>query len=199
MVESVNQKLRLQARKAWWLMPFRPRQTLRARLRVSRRRPWLLLGALVGTAQLCNAPFLYADVGPTPRDVISWLIIIGPLAGWILASILGPLISKLGRTLFRGEGDAADCRTAFLWGCLPLVYSLAVWIPAILFSWGPAWLNTLVAIRPIAAILTLWTAWTLSMAVAEAHGLRGAQGFAIVVLTFSLISLPLSFFAFPRV
>ena len=196
MVETVNQKIRSKARKAWGSMLIHPRQTIRARLQASEKRPWLFLGALVGLAQLCNAPFLYAHLGPGPQEVLSWIVVVGPLTGWILANLAGLIISKLGRALFRGQASLQDSRTAFLWGCLPLVYSMVIWIPSIYLFWGPDWLNILEQIRPAAALFSVWTAWTLTMAIAEAHQVRGIQAFAVLVLTFSILSLPLSFFSF---
>lgn len=197
MVTTVNKHIRERARKAWWRMLFRPRDTLRARLRATRSRPWLLLGALVGLAQVCNAPFLYAGAGAGARDAIAWIAVVGPVAGWVLALALGLLLSRLGRLLFRGTGDPSTLRLAFLWGCLPLVYSLLLWIPLILVAWGPDWIQALAAVRPFVAGFVIWTAWTLSQAVAEAHEIRGVQGFALVVLAFSIVSLPLSFLAAP--
>lgn len=197
MAVPLNQGVRRRIRQAWWKMLFHPTQTMEALLVEKKDRGWLKIGALMGIGQLANAPMLYPTEETSVGAVFSWIIILGPVVGWGLLLVGGWISWKLGRLLFGGSGDIKAIRLSLAWGALPLIWSLAFWVPCLLAYWGPAFYETLGIFRPVFAGITLWTLITLTRALAVAHQFKVLYAFLTLILTFSIVSFPLSLFLGP--
>ncbi len=198
MVQTLNQELRRKAKQAWWRVLIHPRETIRVLLDVRREGGWLLIGALMGMAQVANAPLLYPRDADGAGGVLSWILLLGPLMGWGLVVLGGLVAWKLGRLLFRGEGHVRDIRVALAWGAMPLILSLLLWFPLIILTWGEGFLDGLRPILPVFGVLWIWTGYCTSQGLAEAHRLRFAQGLILLILTVSVLSLPLGLLIGPR-
>lgn len=170
---------------------------MEAVLAVSRKRQGYVIGAVMGIAQLANMPPLYLGA-ESAGGALSWILAVGPLAGWGLLWIGGWLVWKLGQALFRGQGTAREVRLALGWGCIPLIWSLLFWFPLILFFWGEPMLEALVWLRFVFGAVYIWTVVTVARALAAAHGINSWAALACLVLTVSALSLPLGFILQPQ-
>lgn len=197
MVQTLNQGLKRKAKQAWWRIFIYPRDTIRALLDLRREGGWLAIGALMGMAQVANTPLLYPGDASGAGAVFSWILLLGPLAGWALLLVGGVVAWKLGQILFRGEGAVRDIRVALGWGSMPLILSLLLWFPLIALTWGEGFLEGLRPFLPVFGICWIWTAYCTSQGLAEAHRLRFSQGLILLILTVSLLSLPLGMLVGP--
>jgi len=197
MVSSLNQIARRRKRKAWWRMVVKPASTMEAILAVAKGKGGLGIGALMGIAQVANIPLLYPGDGNSSGEVFSWILVVGPVAGWALLWLGGWVVWKLGLVLFSGQGNAHAIRLALGWGAIPMIWSLVIWFPLILFFWGEGFLEVVHTLRFLFGGVTVWTLISVSIAVGVAHRISVWKAVACLVLTFSLLSLPLSFLVGP--
>lgn len=112
----------------WTAMWWKPQAAINAVVHREGRSHTLVLAALMGVATVIGA------VAPIPNlhwfAVITFAILVGPLAGLIALYIDGALLSWVGRAL-GGRASQSTLRTAIAWSALPSIAALLIVLAAI--------------------------------------------------------------------
>ncbi len=116
----------------WFSMWLHPRQTIRQIVRSNPERLVLVLAAVGGIVQgLVNAESKSSGDKESLLSILLFSLILGPVGGivglWVGASLLHWTGGWIG-----GQADMRRIRTAIAWSQVPSIWSLFLWIPALL-------------------------------------------------------------------
>ena len=116
----------------WFSMWLHPRRTIRQIVETNPDRLVLLLAAVGGIAEaLTNASGDSKSDGMSLASILLMSLIVGPLMGILGLWLGGILLRWTGRWL-GGQADTRRIRTALAWTNVPLVWSVLLWVPALL-------------------------------------------------------------------
>lgn len=188
----------------WFSMWLHPRRTIRQIVETDPERLVLLLAAIGGIVQgFVNAESKSSGDKMSPTSVLLVSLIVGPLMGVIGLWLSGLLLRWTGGWL-GGQADARRVRTAVAWSNVPMVWSLLLWIPAILLFGAELFTKATPIIEASSLLSALHLVFSIGTAVIGVwsfvvflHSLGEAQGFSAwkallnSLLAMLVVALPL--------
>lgn len=188
----------------WFSMWRHPRRTIRQIVETDPERLVLLLAALGGIVQ-----GLASASNKSQGDRVSLTVIL--LANLVLGPVMGIVGLWLGGALLRwtgrwigGQADTRRVRTALAWSNVPMIWSLLLWIPAILLFGQELFTDATPAIDANSLLAVLYVGFSIGTAVIGVwsfvvclHALGEVQGFSAwtallnMLLAFLVILVPL--------
>lgn len=116
----------------WFSMWRHPRRTIRQIVETNPDRLVLVLAAISGIVQgFANAESKSRGNRESFLAIVLASVVLGPVMGIIGLWLGGSLLRWTGGWI-GGQGDSRRIRAAVAWSNVPMIWSLALWIPAIL-------------------------------------------------------------------
>ncbi len=189
----------------WFAMWTRPRETIRSLVAEESARSVTVVAALGGIAEsLTRMSGSTFAQGLSLPSMLFFAVLVGSVAGvtatWIVSVVLAWTGAWIG-----GRADAVETRAALGWSYVPMAWSLAFWLPALLlFGRDIVVLDDTqveqapgLAIAAAVFVLVVIVAWIWSI-VLLLKGLSEVQGFSVwraagnVLMTFGVVVVPYS-------
>ena len=169
----------------WFSMWWHPRRTIRQIVAANPDRLVLLLAAIGGIVQgFANAESKSKGDKTSLAAVLLISLIVGPLMGVFGLWLSGLLLRWTGGWI-GGQADARRVRTAVAWSNVPMVWSLLLWIPAILLFGAELFTTATPIIEASSLLSALYLVFSIGTAVIGAwsfvvflHSLGEVQGFS---------------------
>lgn len=169
----------------WFTMWLHPRQTIRQIVAANPDRLVLLLAALGGIVQgFLNAENKSRGDKTSLAVILLASLIVGPLMGVFGLWLSGMLLRWTGGWI-GGQADARRVRTAVAWSNVPMVWSLLLWIPAILLFGAELFTEATPIIEASSLLSALYLVFSVGTAVIGVwsfvvclHALGEVQGFS---------------------
>ena len=169
----------------WFSMWLHPRRTIRQIVETDPERLVLLLAAVGGIAQaLANAESKSNGDKVSLTSVLLISLILGPLMG-VFSLWLGSIILRWTGGWIGGQADARRVRTALAWANVPQIWSLLLWIPALLLFGAELFTKATPIIEASSLLSALYLVFSIGTAVIGGwsfvvflHSLGEVQGFS---------------------
>lgn len=169
----------------WFSMWLHPRRTIRQIVETDPERLVLLLAAVGGIAQaLANAESKSNGDKVSLTSVLLISLILGPLMG-VFSLWLGSIILRWTGGWIGGQADARRVRTALAWANVPQIWSLLLWIPALLLFGAELFTKATPIIEASSLLSALYLVFSIGTAVIGVwsfvvflHSLGEVQGFS---------------------
>jgi hypothetical protein len=187
----------------WFAMWLHPRRTIRQIVDSNPERLVILLAAIssiAGTLQRSSSKSIGDHMSLQATLFIA--MIIAPFIGILALFLGGILLGWTGRWI-GGTADSRNIRAALAWSSVPQIWSLALWIPAILIFGNELFtkatpiidasliLTVLYASFFIGnAIISIWQFVVLLHALGEVQGFSAWKAFLNSILAFLVILIP---------
>lgn len=130
------------------------------------------------------------------------LLVGGLLTGVVLVYLMGALLALLGRRMLGGTGTVRELQAATAWGLVPLAWTSMIWLIVLavggldVFGIDPESTTGLTAFHPLVGLLVastdifvVWSVFTLSKTVGEAHHFSAWKGLLNLLLPALLLML----------
>ena len=115
----------------WFAMWTRPRETIRSIVAEESARSVTIVAALGGIAEsLTRMSGTFAQ-GLSLPSMLFFAVLVGAVAGVTATWIVSVLLAWTGAWI-GGRADAVETRVALGWSYVPMAWSLAFWLPALL-------------------------------------------------------------------
>ena len=169
----------------WFSMWLHPRQTIRQIVSTNPDRLVVLLAAVGGIAEaLTNAASDSKGDDISLQAILLTALFGGPIMG-IVGLWLGGLLLRWTGGWLGGQADTRSVRTALAWANVPLIWSLLLWGPALLFFGAELFTTATPAIDASSMFAGLYLVFTLGIGVVSLwalvaffHALGEVQGFS---------------------
>ena len=169
----------------WFSMWLHPRRTIRQIVATNPDRLVLVLASISGIVQgFANAESKSRGDKTSLATVLLLSLIVGPLMGIFGLWLGGMLLRWTGRWL-GGQADSRRIRTALAWANVPMVWSLLLWIPAILLFGAELFTKATPIIEASSRLSALYLVFSIGTAgigvwsfVVLLHALGEVQGFS---------------------
>lgn len=163
-----------------------------------------MLGALTGIYHALDRASGRNAGDRLPGFAIALLVLlVGPLGGVLKVYVSAALLHLTGRWL-RGGASSEQLRTAVAWGGVPVLVSLALWLPLLLLVGGEMFSDTtprlqagglpttiFFVILAAQVVLGIWSFVLSIKAVAEAQDFSAWRALANFVLAGSILLVPI--------
>lgn len=160
----------------WFSMWLHPRQTIRQIVEADPEHLVLFLAAAGGIVQgFANAESKSSGDKMSLAAVLLISLIVGPLMGVFGLWLSGLLLRWTGGWI-GGQADARRVRTAVAWSNVPMVWSLLLWIPAILLFGAETFTKATPIIEASSLLSALYLVFSVETAVIGVE-LRGLSPF----------------------
>ena len=169
----------------WFSMWLHPRRTIRQIVETNPDRLVLLLAAVGGIVEaLTNASSDSKSDGMSLTAILLTSLIVGPLMG-ILGLWLGGVLLRWTGGWIGGQADARRIRATLAWANVPLIWSLLLWIPALLLFGAELFAKATPLIDASALLSGLYLVFSFGIGVVSLwafvvflHALGEVQGFS---------------------
>lgn len=169
----------------WFSMWLHPRRTIRQIVEADPERLVLVLAAAGGIVQaLANAESKSQGDKVSLPVIMLVSLIVGPLMGIIGLWVGGALLRWTGGWI-GGRADARRVRTALAWSNVPMIWSLLLWIPALLLFGAETFTKATPIIEASSLLSALYLVFSVGTAVIGVwsfvvflHSLGEVQGFS---------------------
>lgn len=184
-------------------MLYSPRKTIRSIIETNPRFHVNLLAALFGISwTIGQLSAQNAGDNLSLPIILLGALVGGPIIGITIVYIIGEVLHWTGGWL-GGKGTSAEVRAGYVWGWLPNLWVLPLWIPEVmifgkeLFTGGKPSMeaNVVLALAflvftGIDLIASIWTLVLIVANISEIHRLPVWKGLIVLVLGFLIIAIP---------
>jgi len=196
-------KKRPPAISAFWTMLCAPRETIRGIVRDKSGYQVSLLTVLLGVSLTLGQLALQRAGDGLPLVYILLIALLaGPFIGMLLVYIVSILLRWTGGWL-GGKASRAQVRAAYVWGSLPGLWVLPLWIPKLMVfgkelftsaipitQANPVLLQTLLVFTAIEIIAGIWSVVLIVIAISEVHRLPVWKGGLSLLMCLIIIVMP---------
>ena len=188
----------------WFSMWLHPRRTIRQIVETNPDRFVLALAAVGGIAEaLTNASSDSKGDNLSLRAILLTALIGGPLMG-VLGLWLGGILLRWTGGWLGGQADTRRVRTALAWANVPLVWSLLLWVPALLLFGAELFTEATPVLDASSmlsglhlvfsfgiGIVSIWSLVVFLHALGEVQGFSAWKALGNSILTGLVVALPL--------
>ena len=169
----------------WFSMWLHPRRTIRQIVETNPERLVLSLAAIGGIAEaLTNMASDSKGDGMSLTAILLTSLIVGPLMG-ILGLWLGGILLRWTGGWIGGQANSRRIRATLAWSNVPLIWSLLLWIPAILLFGTELFAKATPVIDASAMLAGLYLTFSFAIGIVSIwsfvvflHALGEVQGFS---------------------
>ena len=188
---------------AFWTMLYRPRETIRSIVKNKSEYQVGLLTVLLGISSTLELlSWRNAGDGLPLVYVLLIALLAGPFIGMLLVYIVSILLRWTGG-LLGGKASRAQVRAAFVWGFLPGIWALPLWIPKLILfgkelftsaipitQANPVLLQTLLVFTAFELIAAIWSVVLTAINISEVQRLPIRKSWLSVVMCTLIIAIP---------
>lgn len=114
----------------WWGIWFKPRETIRWIVENDPKLHFWILVISYGIIRAFDQAIvqswgLVLPPEAVPDAIIFMILIIGPIAGWVMVYIFSFFLQMTGRW-FKGQATLLEIRTAYIWSTVPYVVAMSL-------------------------------------------------------------------------